>query len=99
MRRERVGSPTRWLNPSLRLSLRLLRSPAGAGMGMRMLQRATITARKERAFTKKQGPVPARARSRAAMAGPIARERLNCSEFRATALGMEAAGTMLVSTA
>ena len=33
------------------------------------------------------------------MAGPIARERLNCSEFSATAFGICRGGTRLVITA
>ena len=58
-----------------------------------------MTARKLIAFTAKQAPVPARARRRPAIAGLIARERLNCSEFSATAFGIWRGGTRLVMTA
>ena len=66
---------------------------------MAMLHRAAITARNERALTAKQGKVPKAASRKPAMAGPMKRERLNWSEFRATALGIWARGTMLVRTA
>ena len=53
----------------------------------------------ESAFAAKHQPAPAWARSSPAMTGPIARERLNWSELRATALAMRSLGTRLVMTA
>ena len=65
-----------------------------------MRQMATITATNESAFTAKQARGARRGPAAApAITGPTARERLNCSEFRATALGMWSGGTTLVSTA
>ena len=69
------------------------------GGGSSMRQMATITARNEITFTTKQASVPPRTSSSPAMTGPTMRERLNCSELSATAFGIWAGGTTLVSTA
>ena len=78
-------------------------SPPGVSLGVGdggtwIRHRATRTARKLTALTAKQAPVPTRARRSPATAGPIARERLNWSELRATAFGICRGGTRLVST-
>ncbi len=99
MRRDNTGSPVRCWKPSFKLCPRLLPPPPGAASGIFRVQSAAITPRNESAFTKKQGPVPTQASRKAAMAGPRKRDRLNWSEFRATAFGICAGGTMLVNTA
>ena len=64
-----------------------------------IVQSAAITARNESAFAVKHAPAPIPASSRPAITGPIARERLNWSELRATALAIRSRGTRLVITA
>ena len=53
----------------------------------------------ESAFAAKHHPAPAWARRSPATTGPIARERLNWSELRATAFAIRSLGTRLVMTA
>src|SRR5262245_14905384 len=97
---ESVELESTYRSPALRLAPRLSCAADAVG-GRSILTIARMTARKESAFTKKQAPVPAAelARITPAIAGPIARERLNCSAFRATALGMSSRGTRLGRTA
>ena len=81
-----------------RLRPRLSRGPAGGG-GNAIVRSARMTPTKESAFAAKHHPAPAWARRRPATTGPIARERLNWSELRATAFAIRSFGTRLVMTA
>ena len=58
-----------------------------------------MTPTNESAFAAKHAPAPSWARRMPATTGPIARERLNCSELSATAFAMRSRGTRLVITA
>ncbi len=92
------GVPFTCRRPASRLSRKLSRGP-GTGRGNSIVRRARMTPMNESAFAAKHQPAPAWARSSPATTGPIARERLNWSEFRATALAMRSLGTRLVITA
>ncbi len=92
------GVPLTCRRPARRLSPRLSRGPATGG-GNSIVRSARMTPTNESAFAAKHQPAPAWARSSPATTGPIARERLNWSEFRATALAIRSRGTRLVITA
>src|SRR5215468_2374173 len=100
VRVESVGLETTCRTPARKLAPRLSCVVDTAG-GRSIFHSAKMTARNESAFTKKQAPVPEAelARITPARAGPSARDRLNCSAFRATALGMRSLGTRLGRTA
>ena len=67
--------------------------------GIRMSRRATTTATNENALITKHQAAPSATSRAAAMGGPMERERLNWSEFMATARGITSLGTMLVRKA
>src|SRR5688572_29220051 len=84
---ERIGLLTTWRSPVPRLRARLSVDGDAWG-GILIPQIAMMTATKDNALTTKQAVVPPRASKAPAITGPTARERLNCSEFKATAFGM-----------
>jgi hypothetical protein len=93
----RIGVRVTWWIPSRRVCAKL--PVAFEGEENRIDRRTRMTRVKEPVFVRKQTPVPTLASRRPAMTGPIARDRLNWSELRATALAIRSRETRVGSTA